>query len=365
MSAAIVRGTEWLTEVRCDGTLVQVSEGVVEVRDFVAPAHRPGPRRPELFRARAVRSSRPSRCSASVLVMTGAALLIGLTPATDSAELRTVDWRFEVRGTQPPPDDVVDGADRCARPTSELQVPWPFDRTHARQGHRLARRRRREGDRLRRAVHRTVAPDAGRRPRGQRADRRGAPDRADGPCSPPASSASAGKRNISAAMRRSRQSEPCRSHADAAGLRRHDPARAPGGPTGCRASPWAQPRSRAADRCRARTFDADGNGVDRLRRPARDDPDGLVLRRSTTGARTPRCSAGPSSSSARSAAEVQDVHPTTTSRDGQMSGAEIHANAIATLLDDAPLRAAPGWLTPALTVLFGLLVPLADDLLRR
>jgi hypothetical protein len=29
-----VRGTEWVTEVRCDGTLVQVSEGVVVVRDF-------------------------------------------------------------------------------------------------------------------------------------------------------------------------------------------------------------------------------------------------------------------------------------------------------------------------------------------
>jgi adenylate cyclase len=42
-----------------------------------------------------------------------------------------------------------------------------------------------------------------------------------------------------------------------------------------------------------------------------------------------------------------------------MTGAEIHANAIATLLADVPLRAAPGWLTPALTVLLGLLAPLA------
>ena len=56
---------------------------------------------------------------------------------------------------------------------------------------------------------------------------------------------------------------------------------------------------------------------------------------------------------------VQDVRRTATSRNGQMSGAEIHANAIATLLHDTPLRAPPGWLTPALVVLFGLLVPLA------
>ncbi len=59
------------------------------------------------------------------------------------------------------------------------------------------------------------------------------------------------------------------------------------------------------------------------------------------------------------AAEVQDVHPTAVGRERQMSGAELHANAIATLLADAPLRAAPAWLTPALITLFGLLVPLA------
>jgi len=33
--AATVRGTKWLTEDRCDGTLVRVARGVVSVRDFV------------------------------------------------------------------------------------------------------------------------------------------------------------------------------------------------------------------------------------------------------------------------------------------------------------------------------------------
>ena len=33
-SAATVRGTKWLTEDRCDGTLVRVKRGVVSVRDF-------------------------------------------------------------------------------------------------------------------------------------------------------------------------------------------------------------------------------------------------------------------------------------------------------------------------------------------
>ncbi len=32
--AATVRGTVWLTQDRCDGTLVRVRRGVVDVRDF-------------------------------------------------------------------------------------------------------------------------------------------------------------------------------------------------------------------------------------------------------------------------------------------------------------------------------------------
>ena len=32
-SIATVRGTRWLTEDRCDGTLTRVTEGAVEVRD--------------------------------------------------------------------------------------------------------------------------------------------------------------------------------------------------------------------------------------------------------------------------------------------------------------------------------------------
>ena len=32
-SAATVRGTEWLTQDYCDGTLTQVKTGVVDVRD--------------------------------------------------------------------------------------------------------------------------------------------------------------------------------------------------------------------------------------------------------------------------------------------------------------------------------------------
>lgn len=51
-SAATVRGTRWLTEDRCDGTLTRVVRGTVEVEDFTAepppqPAPEPAPVPPE------------------------------------------------------------------------------------------------------------------------------------------------------------------------------------------------------------------------------------------------------------------------------------------------------------------------------
>ena len=42
-SAATVRGTKWLTEDRCDGTLTRVERGVVDVEDFSAPVQAPAP----------------------------------------------------------------------------------------------------------------------------------------------------------------------------------------------------------------------------------------------------------------------------------------------------------------------------------
>jgi hypothetical protein len=42
-SAGTVRGTRWLTEDRCDGTLTKVVRGTVEVEDFTAEAPTPTP----------------------------------------------------------------------------------------------------------------------------------------------------------------------------------------------------------------------------------------------------------------------------------------------------------------------------------
>ena len=57
------------------------------------------------------------------------------------------------------------------------------------------------------------------------------------------------------------------------------------------------------------------------------------------------------------APSLQDVHPTAVGGDTPMSGPEIQANAIATVLDDFPLQSAPGALNVALIVLLGLIGP--------
>jgi adenylate cyclase len=59
---------------------------------------------------------------------------------------------------------------------------------------------------------------------------------------------------------------------------------------------------------------------------------------------------------------LQDIHPTAAG--AAMPGPEIHANAIATVLGDFPLRDPPGWLALLLIAGGGLAVPLAAGALR-
>jgi adenylate cyclase len=61
-----------------------------------------------------------------------------------------------------------------------------------------------------------------------------------------------------------------------------------------------------------------------------------------------------------SAPSLQDVHPTSTTGNGLMSGAEIQANAIETVRRGLPLQPAPGGVNVALIVLLGLVAPLAS-----
>ena len=60
-----------------------------------------------------------------------------------------------------------------------------------------------------------------------------------------------------------------------------------------------------------------------------------------------------------SAPSLQDVHPTSTTGDGLMSGAEIQANAVWTALHGFPLQPLPRWIGALIVALMGLAAPLA------
>ncbi len=60
-----------------------------------------------------------------------------------------------------------------------------------------------------------------------------------------------------------------------------------------------------------------------------------------------------------SAPTLQDLHPTSYG-DDEMSGPEIQANAIATVLDRLPLKSAPGWMNIMLILVLGMLVPVGS-----
>jgi adenylate cyclase len=59
-----------------------------------------------------------------------------------------------------------------------------------------------------------------------------------------------------------------------------------------------------------------------------------------------------------SAPSLQDVHPTSTSGADEMSGPEVQASAIHTLIKGVPLRPVPDWVNIALIALMALLAPL-------
>jgi adenylate cyclase len=65
-----------------------------------------------------------------------------------------------------------------------------------------------------------------------------------------------------------------------------------------------------------------------------------------------------------SAPTLQDLHSTSASSDDLMSGAEIQANALSTVLRGTPLQESPGWLDVVLIVVFGLAAPVGSLALR-
>ena len=324
-SQATVRGTRWLTEDTCAGTLTFVTRGAVVVRDFARRRNIARARRPPLPRA-----ARRAAPRASGLTMEHAC-----RPSPDdrpppprraggrrARRLRDRSRRPRVRCARPArargAQDALRRARRgAARRTSSssaidaktfdvLRQQWPFPRSLHGQVDPPPARRRRARDRLRRPVHR--AHDAARGPRALR--RASATPAA--PCSPPARATGTATRDVlggDANLRRDQRRAPprptcattragaiARFPREVGGLDTHRRVAAPSA-LGAAARPPATASATAAP------------GSTTAARPARSAPS-----RSPTSCdgrfADPSCSAAASSWSARSAPTLRDVHST-------------------------------------------------------
>ena len=123
------------------------------------------------MRSRQVRRARLFGLLAVALVAVGLGVAGYATSLLRTLDLSTVDTRFSIRGTEPRPDDiVVVRIDDTHLQPAQAAVAVPAQRPRAPD--RPAARRGREGDRLRRPVHRADRAPRGQRPGPRRRTRR-------------------------------------------------------------------------------------------------------------------------------------------------------------------------------------------------
>ena len=291
----------------------------------------------------------------AALAAVALALAARWTGALDGAELRSVDARFAVRGEQAPPRDLaVVAIDDVT--FDELDLQWPFPR--ALHGRLL--------DRLREAGAKVVALDI------QFTERSGddasddalidAVARAPGTVLATTETTRDGSSNVFGGEEVldgiGARSGNALMPADPGGFLRRMPYDV-GGLKAFALVTAEQVLGRPIDRSElgARTAFIDFRG-----------PPGSIPTHSYSRVLDGRVPAdalrgrivvvGPTAPS------LQDVHPTSTTRDDEMSGAEIQAHAIHTALRGFPLQRGPGWLDHLLIVLLGSLGPLALMRLR-
>jgi adenylate cyclase len=304
---------------------------------------------------------RAPRMRRGLLLIVGTAVAVGaavvaLADPLRQLELDTVDARFEVRGEQPPPADVVDVVIDDVT-FDELRVQWPFPRgMHARVI-----------DELRRSGAKVIAYDiqftepsdsfrqdnmlirSVRRARGRvvlattEVNEFGE------------SAVFGGDENVRAAGARVGNAL---LPADSDGVNRRVPYSV-AGLTGFAVA--------AAETAERRPVDPAGFGE----RGAWIDfhgPPGAVP--SVSFSRVLRGDYDPARFRDKvvvvgmSAPSEQDLHPTSVSADEYMSGVEVHANAISTILRGLPLSEAPRWLAVVLAVALALVAPLAGLRMR-
>jgi adenylate cyclase len=303
-----------------------------------SPASAPGSRR------RSFRRLRLGLFVVNALILIGVVLAAYALDVLDSPELGTIDARFEIRGDREPPGDVV-MVEIDDVSFNELEQAWPFPRSlHAEAI-----------DRLRRAGARVIAYDIQFTEPTEPAEDNaliGAVDRADGVVLATTEVGQGGQTNVFGGDQVLRETGARAGNSnyvnDSDGVIRRQPYAVEG------LESFAVV---AAEEFRGR------------RLPVREGfewidfsgPPGTVesvpFSRVIEGRTPPDFFRDKIVVIGATAPSLQDVHSTAMGAGEPMSGPEIQANAIATVLDDFPLQSAPGALNVALIVLLGLVGP--------
>jgi adenylate cyclase len=289
------------------------------------------------------------------LVVSLTAALLTLTDPFRQLELDSVDTRFAIRGSQPPPTDVVNVLIDDAS-FDELGEQWPFPR----------RMHARVIDSVRRAGARVIAYDIQFTEETERAEDTAlirAVSRADGRVVLATtevnefgeSAVFGGDENVRAAGARVGNAL---LPADDDGVNRRVPYSIDG-MVGFAVAAVETAQGRSVD---PEGFDDGGAWIDyhgppgavpavSFSRVLRGDYDRALVRDKVVVV-------------GMSAPSLQDLHPTSASGDRKMSGVEVHANAISTIQRGLPLSEAPTWLAVVLAVLMAVIAPLASLRMR-
>jgi adenylate cyclase len=293
---------------------------------------------------RSLRRLRVALFAVNALVLTGVVLAAYGIGVLDQPELDTVDARFDTRGSQGPPHQVVlVSIDDVT--FNELGVRWPFPRSlHGRAI-----------DRLRRAGARVIAYDIQfTEPTEPRQDNAliSAVDRADGVVLATTEVGQGGTTNVFGGDQVLRQTG---ARAGSSNFVNDDDGvirRMPYAVEGLESFAVV-----AAEEFRGHRLPAKEGSeyIDYAGPPGTVDH--VSFSRLLDGRTPPGFFRDRIVVVGATASSLQDVHDTPTGGGEPMSGPEIQANAIATVLDDFPLQPAPGALTVALIVVLGLVGP--------
>jgi adenylate cyclase len=291
---------------------------------------------------------------AAAVVVVGTALALDLTNALQRLEYTTVNERFNIRGQQKPPSDVVVVA-IDDKSFEELNVRWPFRRTlHAQVIRNLTR-----------AGAKVIAYDV--QFTEQDADHPGDDDKLiEAVRAQPLSVMATtevdpdGKTRIFGGALGLRYSRAIPSNSnyenDSDGRIRHVAFKIDGIETFPLAAARAQRGGRLDLPGGNRAWIDYKGDTPSLRRISfsnvyhGDFPDSAVRGKVVVvGATVP---------------SLQDLHPTSTTGSGLMPGPEIQASAVVTALEGFPLEDAPEWVSLAALILLGVLAPIAALRLR-